>query len=421
VSWGKVAGWSLSGAAALRDRVLRILYLHPFGAFGGATKSLSEMVAALPPGEVVGIAITPSGVAQRALGAAGLETIAVRGFAQWDDTRYGHYRGVRWLILLRELVYWPGTFFALLRARRMQPFDLIHCNEVTALLPALLAKRLLRAPLVVHVRSLQRPSSRGRISDWLRRRLREGANAVVAIDEAVRRSLPADLPVTVIHNGLRDPGAPAAGEREGPLRVAIVGVLHKAKGVHEFVAAGRLLRDRGVDVRLLIVGENIRSVAGLRGRLLRTFDFAHDVRGELESYVEQHGLQQMVQFTGFVSDIASIYRASDVLCFPSHLDAPGRPVFEAALFGLPSIVAMRNPTSDVVVPDRTGICIDAPTPLAIAAAIQALAADRPRVARMGSEARRLALPRFESSRTAASMLALYRQVCARSPAGRERP
>jgi glycosyltransferase involved in cell wall biosynthesis len=393
---------------------MRVLYLHPFGAYGGATKSLSEMVAALPPGSVRGTAITPSGVAERALRAAGLETVAVLGFAQWDDTRYGHYRGLRWLILLRELAYSPATILALWQVRGKPPFDLIHCNEVTALLPALLAKRLLRTPLVVHVRSLQRTSGRGRISLWLQRRLREGADAVVAIDEAVRRSLPSDLPVSVIHNGMRDPGVPAAGVREGPLRVAIVGVLHRAKGVHEFVAAARLLRDRGVHVRFIVVGENIRSLTGLRGRLLRAFDFAHDVRGELEAYVAQHGLQQTVEFTGFVSDIGTVYRTSDVLCFPSHLDAPGRPVFEAALFGLPSIVAMRNPTSDVVVPDRTGLCIDEPTPAAIADAIQALARDRTRLTQMGSEARRMALARFESSRTAESMLALYRQVLARS-------
>jgi glycosyltransferase involved in cell wall biosynthesis len=209
---------------------------------------------------------------------------------------------------------------------------------------------------------------------------------------------------------MRDPGESAARPSESPLRIGIVGVLHRAKGVYEFVEAAHLLRERGIDVRLLVVGENIRRVSGLRGRLLRTFDFAHDVRGELEAYVSLQGLQRWVEFTGFVSDIRTVYGRIDVLCFPSHLDAPGRPVFEAALFGLPSIVAMRDPTTDVVVPGETGLCIDAPTPAAIADAIQELAQDRGRVRRMGSEARRMALARFESSGTAAAILALYRQV-----------
>lgn len=390
---------------------MRILYVHPFGTYGGATKSLSQMVAALPPGSVDGTAITPPGAASESLRAAGLKTIHVSGIAQWDDTRFGHYRGLRWLILLRELAYWPATLSAISSAARSGRFDLIHCNEVTALLPALLAKRRLRAPLVVHVRSLQRAEQGGRVSGWLMARLRSGADAVVAIDEAVRRTLPADLPVSVIHNGMRVPGESPPRTVDRPFCVAIIGVLHRAKGVYEFVEAARILRDRGVQVRLLVVGENIRTLSGARGWLLRKLDFARDVRGELEDYVAKHRLEEVVQFTGFVADIGSVYDQADAVCFPSHLDAPGRPVFEAALFALPTIVAMRNPTNDVIVPGETGLCIDAPSPEAIAKAIQVLAEDRPRARSMGERARQLAVGRFESGRTAQKMLALYRRLC----------
>ncbi len=392
--------------------MLRILYLHPFGAYGGATKSLSEMVSALPRGAIDGTAITPAGVASESLRAAGLKTIHASGIAQWDDTRFGHYRGLRWLIVVRELAYWPATLGAIRAAARNGPFDLIHCNEVTALLPALLAKRRLRVPLVVHVRSLQRGEDGGRVSAWLMTRLRRGADAVVAIDEAVRRTLPSDLPVSVIHNGMRVPAELPPPSSDRPFCVGIVGVLHRAKGVYEFVAAARILRDRQVSVHMLVVGEDIRRLSGLRGWLLRKLDFARDVRGELEAYVAEHRLQDIVEFTGFVADIRPVYGRTDAVCFPSHLDAPGRPVFEAALFGLPTIVAMRDPTSDVIVPGETGLCIDTPTPLAIADAIQSLAEDRPRARRMGEHARQLALGRFESSHTATKVLALYRRLCA---------
>lgn len=389
-----------------------VLYIHPFGAYGGATKSLAEMVAALPPGAVTGIALAPPGVAARSLADAGLQVRTVRGIAQWDDTRFGHYRGVRWLILLREIAYWPGTLLALRRVAASGPFDLIHCNEITALLAGVLAKKRLGAPLLVHVRSLQRGDAGGRVSAWLMRLLRRHADAVVAIDEAVRRTLPADLRVNIVYNGMAVPAElPARPADEGPFLVAIIGVLHRAKGVYEFVAAAKVLRDRGVDVKLLVVGENVRPVTGLRGWLLRRLDFARDVRGDLEAYVAQHDLQRQVEFTGFVADIRGVYGRIDAVCFPSHLDAPGRPVFEAALFGLPTVVAMRNPTADVVVPGRTGLCIDVPTPEAIADAIQALAADRLASRRMGAEARRAALQRFESRISAARMLDLYRTIC----------
>jgi glycosyltransferase involved in cell wall biosynthesis len=397
-------------------KTVRVLYLHPVKYFGGSTKSLTEMVRALPPGSVQATAIVPSGSSADALAAVGMTVVRARGVAQWDNTRFGYYRGWRWFILLRELTYWPATILALRRVVRYGPFDLIHCNEVTALLVGILARRMLRVPLVVHVRSLQRAADGGLIAAHLRRLLRDETSAVVAIDEAVRRTLPVDLPVRVIYNGMSAPAEPAVRDSTGPFCVGAVGVLHRAKGVYELLHAVRLLRDRGVDVRVLVVGENARRVYGARGWLLSKLDLAHDVRGDLERYVQQHSLQRNVEFCGFVSDMAQIYRETDAICFASHLDAPGRPVFEAALFGLPAIVAMRNPTSDVVVPGRTGLCIDEPTPTAIAAAIETLAKDRAGARRMGAEARRRALTRFQSDICAGRMLELYGQITARGDA-----
>jgi len=46
---------------------------------------------------------------------------------------------------------------------------------------------------------------------------------------------------------------------------------------------------------------------------------------------------------------------------PVPLDAPW-PRVRAALFRVPSIVAMRHPTEDVFIAARTGICIAEPTP-----------------------------------------------------------
>ena len=81
------------------------------------------------------------------------------------------------------------------------------------------------------------------------------------------------------------------------------------------------------------------------------------------------------------------------------------------MFGLPTIVAMREPTRDVMVEGQTGICIDAPTPLAIADAIEMLARDRDRARRMGEQARQLALARFDSRLSAQRILEIYRSVC----------
>jgi glycosyltransferase involved in cell wall biosynthesis len=369
------------------------------------------MYTGIPTGHVEAVVITPRGAAAEGFQAAGMETIPMAGLAKWDDTRFGHYRGLRWAILLRELAYIPSTLLALRQAMKKGPYDLIHCNEIPALLPALLAKKWIGTRLLVHVRSLQRGNEGTWITQRIFQALRRHADAVVAIDEAVRRTLPADLVVEVIHNGMQAPEQNVrTTDSSAPFRVGIIGVLHRAKGVYEFVEAARILKDRKINVQLVIVGENIHRISGLRGWLLKKFNFAHDVRGDLEAYTAQHGLQRHVEFTGFRRDVAAVYQTLDALCFPSHLDAPGRPVFEAALFSLPTIVAMKNPTSDVIVPDVTGLCIETPTPDAIADAIEKLATDRPRARAMGAAAYASAIDRFERSRVGQRMLALYQRI-----------
>jgi glycosyltransferase involved in cell wall biosynthesis len=394
-------------------RPLTVLYIHASASFGGASKSLCELLQAMPAGSVRPIVVCPSGSAADRFRLAGAQLSIARGVSKWDHTRYGFYRGVRWLLLFRELLFAVPAWLALTRLRRqISHVDLIHANDITVLLAAATAARSFHAPLVVHVRSLQNDNPRlwrTRLQNWLLRR----TNAhVVAIDETVRRTLPSSMPISVVHNGLRvrrdnaTPDRLTSGPR--PFRVAIVGVLLRLKGVFEFVEAARLCRDRGIQAEFWIVGENVRELGGMRGKLLSLLGFAEDVRAKLSAEIRAHGLQEVVKLLGFVDDVQSIYRQIDVLCFPSHLDAAGRPVFEAAWFGVPSIVAVKDPLPDTVVDGQSGLCVPDSDPQTLAAAILRLHADPAERDRLGAGARRLAETHFDQERNALRMLEIYR-------------
>jgi glycosyltransferase involved in cell wall biosynthesis len=367
---------------------------------------------------LTGTVICPRGKSQQAFQNAGLLTIEVPGLPQWDDTRVGYYRGLRWLILLREIALWFPALFALRRLRRANRFDLIHANELTLLFPALLAKRWFKAPLIVHVRSLQRGAKGDFRTRWINRLLSKYASAVVAIDQTVRGTLPADMPVEIVHNtiNLQPPSTQATrtGDSCKP-RIGIVGVLSWAKGVYEFVEAARICRDRGLEAEFLVVGENIRPIQGLKGVLLRSLNFSKDVRSELEASVVRYGLQDCVKFTGFVNDTQSIFQTLDILCFPSHLNAAGRPVFEAAFFGVPSIVASRYPTSDTIEDGKTGLCISEPSPELLANAIERLLQNPQERIEMGERARLLAENTFAPELNAIRMLQIYHRITVHSP------
>jgi hypothetical protein len=193
---------------------MKVLYIDAVGPFGGASRSLFEMVRRLAADSVEPYFVMQKGTAQAYYGRVAKSIITTRGLTRFDNTRATHYRGVRWLVVLRELYHFPFTVLALVRAkRRWGKVDLIHVNELVDIVPGLIAKLLFRAPLLVHVRSLQWTNSSAQRTRWINRILRRHADAVVAIDENTRATLPADLPVDVIHNSFTAGDEDRSGER----------------------------------------------------------------------------------------------------------------------------------------------------------------------------------------------------------------
>jgi glycosyltransferase involved in cell wall biosynthesis len=394
-----------------------VLYLHPASAYGGSSKSLIELYQILRKHDVRATVLTPAGSAAAAFADAGMSTITIRGLSQFDNTRYGHYRGVRWLILVRELAYLPISLLAIWCLRRHR-FDVLHVNEVTLLPVALFAKKLLGLPMVVHVRSLQCEPTYSRRSKLFSYWLKQHADAVIAIDRTVAQTLDSELRVNIVHNGL---GKVYSGHNkkmprpEGqPLRVGFMGVLIALKGVYELVDAMRILKGRGVDIECVIAGENAREVHGVRAWALRKLGFARDVRSELKRLIHRHGLERQVHLLGFVKDIHALYPTLDILCFPSYLNAAGRPVFEAALFGVPSVVAIDDPPLDAVLHGETGLAIPRPNPELIADALQSLAQNHEFRLALGCRAQAWALELFSIENSAAAVLRIYRQFKQRS-------
>ena len=126
--------------------------------------------------------------------------------------------------------------------------------------------------------------------------------------------------------------------------------------------------------------------------------------------VERLHLDEIVVSRPFTTDLASIYQEIDVLCFPSYLDAPGRPIFEAGFFGVPSIAAISRPKADTFVPGETGLLVRPGAPEALAEAIIRLHDHPEETKRMGAAARRMANERFDARKNAAQMLSLYQRL-----------
>jgi len=399
---------------------LSVLYIHHSGVFGGASRSLLEMIRAFPEGAVKAHLITQHGQVPKVFREQGVEVIETVGTSQFDHTRFGYYRSARWLILLRELAYIPFTIWSILKARKKWPhIDLIHVNEVTNALAIVLANMLFDCALVVHVRSVQQ-SETGRLRRKFVLWLLQKAGAVIAIDATVRNSLSACLPVHVVHNGFNlrrereeSPSYDNHSFSDRPMKVLFVGGLIAMKGILDLIHAAKMCADAGLNVKFMIVGDTPRDERGMKAKVLHALGFSHDVKGYCRDYIARHNLDNYIEFSGFTLDIESVYKQADVLCFPSHLNAVGRPVIEAALLKLPSIVAIRDAEEDTIIHNETGLCINEKDAQSLFDAVKYYYGNPVEIARMGQAAHELAMQNFDIHKNAEKVLSIYQDLCER--------
>jgi glycosyltransferase involved in cell wall biosynthesis len=395
------------------------MIIHGVGLFGGGSRSLYEAMRTCPE-PVDRLFFVQRGSANEYYRPYGSDMIALRGITRFDNSRASYYRGTRWLVPLRELIWIPLTLWGLLRAkRRWGQIDLIHVNEIMEIFPGLVAKWLFGAPMIVHVRSLvwDTPGKwRVRLLNHL---LRRHADAIVAIDENVRATLAPDLDIAVIHNSLDYENAPQ-GKGVDPdvlahipsdaFIVGFLGNMHRNKGVLELVQAAAKVTAARRDIHFLIIGSSPRKDSGLKWRVLNWLGLAQEQQASFMAEVDRNDMGDRFHFAGHTPNILPWLEKIDVLAFPSHFDACGRPVFEAAFVGKPSIVAVSRPMPDTLDHGVTGIAIARPDPDLIADAILALAADPDRARAMGEAARRLAHANFTPHRNAVKLLQLYKAV-----------
>lgn len=396
--------------------MIKVGYIYTTPHFSGAAVSMAEALGILSS-KVVPIIFSPEGSATKYFQEKlGCRIFSVGPLTQFDHTRFGRYRGLRWLIALREIILFPATWSA---ARRFSSVsadvDILHLNEITGIIAAVVIKLRLKVPLVVHIRAHMGDQSSGLRSKILWHLFDRYVDAIICIDETVRSTLPARIAqrAVVIHNGLNISSTPDklnhrdARHPNGLTVVGIVGSLLRVKGVYEFVEAAQAIASVRSDVLFVLYGAGVRQLHGLRKRMFSALRLAEDVEGDLRNSIETAGLQNRIIMAGHRSDLNAVYREIDILCFPSHYNAPGRPIFESAYFGKPSIVAIENPLADTLVDGVTGIAIPVKNPVALADAITYLLDNKTVRIQMGNAAKQLATRNFDVHANAASLLQLY--------------
>lgn len=184
-----------------------------------------------------------------------------------------------------------------------------------------------------------------------------------------------------------------------PITVLFLGLLRHYKGV-EFLI--RAMRDVPAPTRLMIAGGG-------------------PLRAELEAVRDTLGLQKRVTFLGRVpdADLPQLYQTADIFVLPaiSRAEALGVVLIEAMASGLPCITTEIGSGNSYLVQNHvTGLTVPPRAPLALAEAINRLAADPALRQQLGEAGRQRVLENFTTEIMLKKIELVYQQVVGSAPA-----
>ncbi len=169
---------------------------------------------------------------------------------------------------------------------------------------------------------------------------------------------------------------------------------------------GRLERRKGLDILLTAWAELVR-----RPGTPRLLIAGPGEAGPWAREAKARGLESVVTFLGGRTDVVDLYRAADVLVFPSRAEGCPNVVLEAMASALPVVATDVAGNREVVGEDgKAGWLVPSEHPAALAEAVSTLTASSALRREIAAAARARILERFDINRVGAQYLSLYREL-----------
>ena len=181
-------------------------------------------------------------------------------------------------------------------------------------------------------------------------------------------------------------------EPEGRPVISLISRMLWHKGVGDFVAAARRLREKGVEATFQVVG------------VPDTVNPAAIPVEQLKSWNDEG----VIRWLGYREDIARILSDSHIFCLPTYYrEGLPKAILEAMASGRAVITCDIVGCREAVRDGENGLLVPPQDPDALAHAIMALAEDPGRRQAMGRRGRQRAENEFASKRVIADTLSLY--------------
>lgn len=260
--------------------------------------------------------------------------------------------------LVRKALLSIPYIFELRRQILARNIDVVHTNSLKADILGGIAALLAGVPLVWHVRDRIAPDYLPRkavlLFRFAARRLPDG---ILGCSQAVidTLQLPPSIPRAVCYSGVRiqdySDGPPTlensvlVHDSAKPLLIGLVGRLAPWKGQHIFLEAAAKVYSAFPNTRFLLYGSSMFGET--------------DYEASLHELVARLGLQEVVEFKGFVRDIAAAFKSLDIVVHASTSAEPfGQTIVQGMASGKPVIATRGAGASEIIRDGVDGLLVD---------------------------------------------------------------
>lgn len=162
--------------------------------------------------------------------------------------------------------------------------------------------------------------------------------------------------------------------------IGMIARFSPGKGHEEFLQSAKALSSKINNLKFIVVGEASRGED----------EFANSIK----SMAEKLELKNII-FAGFRSDTPDVLSAFDIFIFPSHAEAFGIALIEAMAMERASVCSNSDGVLDIAVDGETNFLFQNKNAEDLANKTEQLIADKDKRIRMGKEARKRVLEKFD--------------------------
>ena len=281
------------------------------------------------------VIICPKGSSSKFFKSLNVNVIEIKFVPRFNHFETGYYRGLRWLMLIREVIVFIYFFFFLISLKlRYNNVNRFHLNELELIILAPLIKFFFDASITSHLRSPLEVKKGKKRYKFLKFLSKSYLKYIMSIDADCYKTSPLKKITKIVYNGINPKNIITKKNKRENITFGFIGNFIKRKGIYETLKVFQKI-NRQKKVKLICLGKTSNS-----NFILNLFGYELN----FEKFLKKNNFnkEKNIKILPITFDLKKFYSSIDVILFPGYMNAVGRPVIEASFLKKPSIIALNK-------------------------------------------------------------------------------